>query len=227
MDKTMDEKEIRNIWQSYNERLERNLQITNENAGEIAKIKVQNFLHSMRSFKAITIIIGLLWVVFVDTLIINLWNTADPFFLVSAGIQVILTKMAIGIYLYQLYLIQNVDLSEPVISSQERLSRLQSSTLLVPRILFLQLPVWTTFSWHTGMLHDGNIFLLTIQGIISILSVYGSIWLFLNIKYENRDKKWFRWLFNGIEWDPIEKSVELIKQIEEFKAEVIKSSDAH
>jgi hypothetical protein len=120
-----------------------------------------------------------------------------------------------------------VDLSESVISSQERLSRLRSSTLLVPRILFLQLPVWTTFSWHTGMLHNGNIFLLLIQGIIAILSVYAAIWLFLNIKYDNRDKKWFRRLFNGIEWDPIEKSVELIKQIEEYKAEVINSADAH
>lgn len=221
----MDEKEIRNIWQSYNVRLERNLHNTNENAGEIAKIKVHNFLHSMKPFKAITIIIGILWVVFVDSLIINLWTTANPFFLISAGIQVILTKMAIGIYLYQLYLIHNVDLSEPVINSQERLSRLQSSTLLVPRILFLQLPVWTTFSWHTGMLHNGNVILLTIQGIISILSVYAAIWLFMNIKYENQDKKWFRWLFNGKEWDPIEKSIELMKQIDEYKAEEIKSTD--
>jgi hypothetical protein len=215
----MDEKEIRNIWQSYNERLEKNLYISNENAGEIAKIKVNNILHSMKPFKAITIIIGILWVVFVDALIINLWTTASPFFLISAGIQVILTKIAIGIYLYQLYLIYNVDLSESVISSQERLSRLQSSTLMVPRILFLQLPAWTTFTWHTGMLHNGNILLFTIQGIISIFSVYAATWLFLNIKYDNRDKKWFRLLFNGIEWEPIEKSVELIKQIEAYKIE--------
>jgi hypothetical protein len=215
----MDEKEIRNIWQSYNERLEKNLYISNENAGEIAKIKVHNILHSMKPFKAITIIIGILWVVFVDALIINLWTTASPFFLISAGIQVILTKIAIGIYLYQLYLIYNVDLSESVISSQERLSRLQSSTLMVPRILFLQLPAWTTFTWHTGMLHNGNILLFTIQGIISIFSVYAATWLFLNIKYDNRDKKWFRLLFNGIEWEPIEKSVELIKQIEAYKIE--------
>jgi hypothetical protein len=112
-----------------------------------------------------------------------------------------------------------VDLSESVISSQERLSRLQSSTLMVPRILFLQLPAWTTFTWHTGMLHNGNILLFTIQGIISIFSVYAATWLFLNIKYDNRDKKWFRLLFNGIEWEPIEKSVELIKQIEAYKIE--------
>jgi hypothetical protein len=97
---------------------------------------------------------------------------------------------------------------------------------LVPRILFLQLPAWTTFSWHTGMVHDGNIFLLTIQGIVSVFSVFAAIWLFKNISYENRDKKWFRLLFSGKEWDPIEKSIELIKQIEEYKSDEIKSADA-
>ncbi|MBK8880845.1 MAG: hypothetical protein IPN67_00230 [Bacteroidales bacterium] len=223
----MDEKEMRNIWQSYNERLESTMQVAYENVGEIAKIKLKSFLHSMKPFKVITIIIGILWVVFVDTLIINLWTTANLFFLISACIQTVLTKVAIGVYLYQLYLIYNVDLSEPVIISQERLSRLQFSTLLVPRILFLQLPAWTTFSWHTSMLYDGNIFLLTIQGVISILSVYASIWLFLNIRYENRNKKWFRWLFNGKEWDPIIESTELIRQIEEYKSEEINSTGAY
>ena len=130
--------------------------------------------------------------IFVDGLIINLWSIASPFFLISAGIQVVLTKLAIGVYLYQLYLIRKVDLSEPVLFSQERLSRLKSSTLWVTRILFLQLPVWTTFSLHTGMLHNGNILLLTIQGLIALFSVYAAVWLFLNIKYDNRDKKWFR-----------------------------------
>jgi hypothetical protein len=147
--------------------------------------------------------------------------------LVSAGIQVVLTKLAIGVYLYQLYLIRQVDLSEPVLFSQERLSRLKSSTLWVTRILFLQLPVWTTFSFHTGMLNNGNILLLTIQGLIALFSVYAAVWLFLNIKYENREKKWFRWLFSGKEWDPILKAMELIKQIDEYKAEEIKSTPAH
>jgi hypothetical protein len=222
----MNENELKYIWQSSNKKVEMCLQISRENAENITKMKVYNFLYSMRPGKAIAIAIGILWVIFVDTLIINLWNVASPFFLVSAGIQVVLTKLAIGVYLYQLYLIRKVDLSEPVLYSQERLSRLKSSTIWVTRILFLQLPVWTTFSLHMGMLRNGNILLLTIQGLISLVSVYISVWLFLNIKYENRDKKWFRWLFNSKEWDPLVRSIELIKQIEEYKSEDPKSSPA-
>ena len=215
----MNENELKNIWQSSNEKVEMNLHISSKNTEDITKIKVHNFLYSMRPIKAIAIVLGILWVIFVDTLIINLWNVASPFFLVSAGIQVVLTKLAIGVYLYQLHLIREVDLSEPVLYSQERLSRLKSSTLWVTRILFLQLPVWTTFSLHIGLMNSGNILLLIVQGMISLISVYIAVWLFLNIKYENRDKKWFRWLFNGKEWDPIVKSIELIKQIEEYRSE--------
>jgi hypothetical protein len=222
----MDEKELKNIWQSANEKSESSLQIAHKNRDEITRIKVNNFLSSMRPLKIIAIVIGILWVIFVDGLIVSLWSTANPFFLISAGIQVVLTKLAIGVYLYQLYLIRQVDLSEPVLFSQERLSRLKSSTLWVTRILFLQLPVWTTFSFHTGMLHNGNILLLTIQGLIALFSVYAAVWLFLNIKYDNRDKKWFRWLFNGKDWDPIVKSMELISQIEEYKAEDLNSTSA-
>ena len=203
------------------------LQISRENTEDITKIKIHNFLYSMRPIKAIAVVIGILWVIFVDTLIINLWDVASPFFLLSAIIQVVLTKLAIGVYLYQLYLIRKVDLSEPVLYSQERLSRLKSSTLWVTRILFLQLPVWTTFSLHIGMLSNGKILLLIIQGIISLSSVYIAVWLFLNIKFENRDKKWFRLLFNGKDWDPLVKSIELIKQIEDYKSEDLNSTSAN
>jgi len=223
----MDEKELKKIWQSSNEKSELSLQITHKNTDEITRIEVNNFLSSMRPIKVFAIVLGIFWVIFVDGLIINLWSTANLFFLISAGIQVILTKLAIGVYLYQLYLIRKVDLSEPVLYSQERLARLKSSTLWVTRILFLQLPVWTTFSFHTGMLYNGSILLLTIQGLIALLSVYGAVWLFLNIKYDNRDKKWFRLLFRGKEWDPILKAMELIKLIDEYKAEEIRSTAAH
>ena len=223
----MDEKELKKIWQSSNEKSELSLQITHKNTDEITRIEVNNFLSSMRPIKVFAIVLGIFWVIFVDGLIINLWSTANLFFLISAGIQVVLTKLAIGVYLYQLYLIRKVDLSEPVLYSQERLARLKSSTLWVTRILFLQLPVWTTFSFHTGMLYNGSILLLTIQGLIALLSVYGAVWLFLNIKYDNRDKKWFRLLFRGKEWDPILKAMELIKLIDEYKAEEIRSTAAH
>jgi len=69
------------------------------------------------------------------------------------------------------------------------------------------------------MLENGNLWLYTTQFIITISLTTLAIWLFFNIKYENREKKWFQYIISGIEWNPVIKSIQLYKDIEEFKHE--------
>jgi len=69
------------------------------------------------------------------------------------------------------------------------------------------------------MLENGNIWLYALQIIITASFTYLAIWLFFNIRYENKDKKWFRLIFNGREWNPVITSMELLNQIREYKDE--------
>ena len=46
-----------------------------------------------------------------------------------------------------------------------------------------------------------------------------AIWLFVNIKYENRNKKWFQLIFSGKEWIPLMKSMELLEQVDDYKGQ--------
>ena len=216
----MENSEIINLWKSYDKKLEESLVFNRKNAEEITKMKVQSFLSSMKPRKIFTILVGIIWVASVDLLIFNLFHYANIFFLVSAIIQVLISKLAIGIYLYQLILIQQVDINEPILSTQKRLSWLKSSTLWVVRFSFLQLPIWTTFYLNKSMLENGNIWLYAFQIIMTASFTYLAIWLFLNIKYENKDKKWFSVIVSGIEWDPVMKSLELLNQINEFSNEI-------
>ena len=101
----MEDTEIINLWKSYDKKLEENLLFNKKNAEDITKIKVQSFLSSMKPMKIFIVLFSLVWVGFVDILIFNIFAVASPFFLVSAVIHVLLTKLAIGIYLYQLILI--------------------------------------------------------------------------------------------------------------------------
>lgn len=212
----MQESEILNLWKTYNKKLEENLVLNKKNAEEITRIKVKSFLSSMKPLKLFTILVGIMWVVFVDVIIFSQLQDANLFFLLSAGIQVVLTKAAIVIYIYQLILIHQVDISEPVVVTQLRLARLKSTTLWVARLLFLQLPVWTTFYWNQGMLENGNLTLYIIQAITTLAFTYAAVWLFLNIRHENKDQKWFRLIFDGNEWSPVIKSMELMNQLNEF-----------
>lgn len=215
----MENTELLSLWKAYDKKLEESLILNRKNAEDITKLKVRSFLASMKPLKIFTLLVGLLWVIFVDTLIINLFFIASPFFLVSAAIQVLLTKLAIGIYLYQLILIQQADFNDPVVVTQEKLARLKSSTLWVTRLLFLQLPVWTTFYWTQSMFAPENVVLYSVSIVITALFTYASLWLFINIRQDNSNKKWFRLLFEGKEWTPVIRSMELLSQIDDFRSE--------
>lgn len=213
----MEDNQLKQLWQSYAGQLEASQALSRENAEEITQMKVLHFIGSMKPIKIFTLLIGFLWVIFVDSLIVALFHHASFFFLASAAIQVVLTKLAIGIYLYQLVLIYQVDLSAPILAVQEKLASLRSSTLWSARVLFLQLPVWTTFYLNKGMLENGNPALYLLQVGVTLAFTGLAIWLFRNIRYENRDKKWFRLIFQGREWDPVIRSIGLLEEIEQFK----------
>lgn len=213
----MENTEIISLWKSYSKKLDENLMLNRKNATDITLMKVASLLSSMMPLKIFTILAGIIWVGFLDILIVNLFSTATPFFLISAGIQSLLTTIAIGIYLYQIILIQQADISEPVLATQNKLARLKSTTIWVTRLLFLQLPVWTTFYWNKSMLENGNIVLYILQIAITLLFTFMAIWLFKNIKYENRNKQWFGLIFNGREWNPVIKSIEMLSQVAAYR----------
>jgi len=215
----MEDAAIIALWKSYTQKLDESLELNRKNTIAITQMKVSSLLASMKPIKIITIIVGLLWVGFVDTIIIGVFHIANPFFLVAAIVQVLLTKLAIGIYLYQLILIYQTDSSAPVLVTQEKLARLQISTLWVPRLLFLQLPLWTIFYWNKSMLTNGNMALYMLQAVVTLLCTGLAVWLFINIRYENSNKKWFQLLFSGKEWTPLMKSITLLEELSDYRAE--------
>ncbi len=196
----MEDQAMIELWKSYDKKLEENLTLNRKNAEDITKMKVQSFIASMKPLKIFTILVGLIWVGLVGTVVVNLFIHAfaeiSKFFLFSITIQLLLTLAAIFIYLYQLIVIHQVDVSEPVLATQEKIARLKSSTLWVTRLLLLQLPVWTTFYLSEDMLKTGNFWMYLIQFLVTGSFTYLAIWLFLNIKFENKDKKWCRLIAN-------------------------------
>lgn len=217
----MNDTELKNLWQSSNEKIEMNLHLNQKNSNDITRLKVYHYLSSMKPTKLFALAVGLIWVgvglVVLSNLYIHGYNEVPKFLLYSATIQIGITAIAIWIYLYQLITIYRIDNTQPILQTQQQLTSLKTSTLWVTRILFLQLPVWTTFYWNQSMLENENWVLWIIQGIITASFLYLSIWLFINIKFENRHKKWFLLMFSGKEWTPLMNSMELLEEIEDYK----------
>ena len=214
----MNELELKNLWQTSNENLEKNIYM---NTQEISQLKVQTFLNSMKPIKIFTLIIGILWVGIGAIVLSNLYLTdfsvVNKFFLFSATIQILLTAIALFIYIYQLIEIYQIEIYDPIIQTQEKLAQLRLSTIWTARILFLQLPVWSTFWWNESMFQSWNIFQWSFTLLITISLTFVALWLFVNIKLENRNAKWFKLIFNGKDWTPLMKSMELLEQVKDYK----------
>ncbi len=219
----MKESELKQYWATANEKLEMSLHISKINTDELKQLKIYHFISEMKAIKLFTLICGILWAgigsAILSKIFIYQYTYANKFFLFSASIQIALTAIAVIVYLYQIITIYTVDITEPVLKTQEKLSRLRSSTLWIARILLLQLPVWTTFYWNETMIENGSLLLWAIQTIVTLFFIFAALWLFFNIKIENRDKKWFRLIFEGKEWTPLMRAMELLEQIEEYKLE--------
>ena len=213
----MDELEIKKLWQTYNKKLAQSLSLNPEIIEERKKMKAKSVLSSAKPIKILAIVVGILWVLFIDMLIIKLFSMEYIFFVFSAGIHSIVTKIAIGIYIYHLILINQIDNSQTVLEVQEKLAQLQTSTLQVTRLLFLQLPVFTTFRLNASMLQNGNVGLWVFQIAITLLFTFSGIWLFINIRLKNMGKKWFKLIFSEKEWNSVIKAMEFLKQIDEYK----------
>lgn len=219
----MNELELKNLWQTTNEKLQESSLINRKIIDDINRVKVHSILGSMKPIKVFTLLIGILWVgigaIVLSGIYLNAFSEANKFFLFSATIQVLLTAIGLFIYIYQLTKIYQVDVSDAILQTQNKLTQLKVSTLWATRILFLQLPVWTTFWWNETMLTDWNFLQWAMTVIVTGSFTFFALWLFFNIKYENRNKNWFKLIFNGKEWTPLMKSMELLEQINDYKTD--------
>jgi hypothetical protein len=219
----MTELELKKLWQTTNQKLEESFVLSRKNLEDITRIKVHNFLGSMKPIKIFALMVGILWVgigaMALSTIYINAFSEANKFFLFSASLQVLLTAIALFIYVYQLIKIFGIELADTILETQRKMAQIKITSLWSARILFLQLPVWTTFWWNETMLTEWNLLQWLIVMITTGSFTFLAFWFFFNIRYENRNKKWFQLIFNGKEWTPLMKSMELLEQLDEFKTE--------
>jgi hypothetical protein len=217
----MNELELKKLWKTTNERFNASDFLNKINSEEITKLKVQTLLNSMKPLKIFVLIAGLTWVILGSIVLINTYlytfSEANKFFLFSATIQIVLTAIAIFIYIYQLVEIYQIEIYAPIIKTQEKLAQLRLTTLWSARIMFLQLPVWTTFWWNKTMFDNWNWFQWTITISITIAFTFVALWLFFNIRYKNRNSYWFKLIFNDKEWTPLLKSIDLLDQLKDYK----------
>ncbi|MDP4810680.1 MAG: hypothetical protein NWR79_13585 [Saprospiraceae bacterium] len=215
----MNDTDLKYLWQTGNEQIAISQKSDKTSLDKLTKRNVSHFLSSMKPIKIFTLLAGLLWVLGIGyvliKLTINAYDQVSLYFLYSAYFQVMLTAVAVILYIIQLSTIYSIDFNKPVVILQKTLIKLKASTLNITKILILQLPFWTTFYWNESMFKNGTLPLFILQGAVTISFTYLSLWLFFHLKFENADKWWFKLLLQGKEWEPLITSINILNEMEE------------
>lgn len=213
----MENIEVLNLWRQYDEKLEKSLSLNQKIIAELQQQKAKNALKPARNYKYIAVLIGIVYAALIAYFLYNLSPFASIFINLSVGVHLIVTLIATGMYVRQLVLINQIDTSDNIIQMQQKMAKLQSSTLRVIGICFLQFPVFATWNINFDLIYNRPLAFWLIQVPVIVLFTYIGIWFYKNINIQNMEKRWFKIMFCGSEWNSILKSGQFLKEIENFE----------
>jgi hypothetical protein len=220
----MENKSLENMLQSFNEKdtdtwLMNVMKLNLDCIIAMQTRKAKSALTSVAIIKVIAVLLGFLWIGLLGVFGFTALKAGNIFFAVSAGAVILITVIAIAVYIQHIVLIGQIKYSDNITYTQKKLATLQTSTLQITRILFLQLPFYSTWFLTPALLQNASITLLIIQITITLLLAFLAIWLYRNISFKNSDKRWFKFLFGDSEWTSVTKAITFIKEIDDFKSD--------
>lgn len=206
-----------NLWKQYDEKLEKTISINHRLITELQQQKAKNALRPARNYKVIAILVGIIYAALIAYFLYHLHPIASIFINISIAIHLIVTLVAVAMYVHQIVLINQIDCTENIVDMQYKMAKLKSSTLKVIGVCFLQFPVFATWNINLELITDRPLAFWSIQVPIVVLFTYIGIWFYKNINIQNIEKRWFRMMFWGSEWQSILKAGKFLKEIEDFE----------
>ncbi len=205
------------LWKEHYDKIDESLRINKQLLQEAIHRKATHVLQPLKSVRWLGIIVGIIWCALILFIVIASWQISNPFFKGSLLIHFLITTIAVFIYIYHLQLISDFDNSQSIVDAQLKLTKLKESNLRTIGILWLQLPVFSTWFITLKWIHNSPLSFWFIEMPIVLLQLFIGVWIYRNLHYKNHQKNWFKWFISKGEFSRIEKANQLLQEIEGYK----------
>lgn len=211
----MEDNELKNLWQAYDEKLQKTLDLNQKILDALQTDRVESKLDAFRRSHTIILGAGIVWILFLLFLWVNTLH--NLYFTVSVGAIIGFNVYAVVAYARHLSMLSAIRVSDSITETQDRLARLQIDLSDVGRILFLQAPFYCTF-WYTDELvaNAGPVF-WGIQALIVGTFTTLAVFLYKNVNYRNLHKNWVRKFMDSFGGSKLRQATEFLHEIESFK----------
>lgn len=209
------------LWKEHYEKIDQSLMINKRLLKEIINQKARSALRSLTRLKVIGIVADIIWLLLLGSVLFYAFSHYTPaanYFIISMLAIFIINIKALYDYIKHLVVVNNINYDGNVLDIQQKLIKLQLSVLQHTRIMFLQLPFWSTFylssKWFPQSVGWGFIIF---QVLFTIAFIFIAWWLYKNIRPENLHKKWVRALIGGGGGKQIANALQFYNEISEFE----------
>jgi lysylphosphatidylglycerol synthetase-like protein (DUF2156 family) len=208
------------LWKEQYEKIDQSLAINKRILKETISQKARSALRSLIRIKATGIVAAIIWLLLLGAAlfiaVLN-YSSAVNYFIVSVAAIFIINVKALCDYIKHLAWVNSINYDGSITKIQKKLVRLQLSIFQHVRIMFLQLPFWTTFTLSNKWFPQNVSWMYIIFQILFTASfTYLAFWLYKNISLANANKKWVKSLIEGAGGKSVTKAMEFYKEIEEF-----------
>src|SRR6185437_14181901 len=137
------------LWKEQYEKIDQSLAINKRILKETISQKARSALRSLIRIKVTGIVAAIIWLLLLGAAlfiaVLN-YSSAVNYFIVSVAAIFIINVKALCDYIKHLAWVNSINYDGSITKIQKKLVRLQLSIFQHVRIMFLQLPFWTTFT---------------------------------------------------------------------------------
>lgn len=221
----MEDEYLKEIWNSPDKEIKDFFDLNDQSFQTSQINKAKTKLKALLLPKTIGIVLGLGWISLMFLLIYfcirySPMSVGKFFFVGSISMIFLSTGLAVFLYVKDIFIIKQIDNSESLTITQRKLATLQFSIMKSVRILWLQLPFYTTWYLNDELIMHGSPIFWIIQILCTGLTTWLAIWLFKNMNYKNSDKKWIRNFMRGYGFYSVIQALDFIKEIDSFNVEI-------
>lgn len=213
----MDENELISIWKSQDQKLNEVLSLNKAIMTGLTRDRLHNTSRSIQTPMRAALLIGIPYTIFLYFITFIAINAGAVFIALAFGvISLIMTVIIIG-NCYHLVLLNQINRSGDVLEVQEKVAMLKLSSFNLTRLAILQLPFWSMCWISLEALMEAPLIYGGVNLLIFLVLASIAYWLFKQLSLKNTNSPVKRFFLSGKEWEPIEKSLAILEQLEGIK----------
>ncbi|CAN5447997.1 hypothetical protein BH10BAC2_BH10BAC2_33430 [soil metagenome] len=222
----MELNQMKSIWQSYDNKLEKSLKLNMRCLEMIQGQKVKSILAPLLWLRVFEILLHVIVVYWLAGFLYK--HFSEIYVAVSAAALLAFFTIALVNAVKQIVIIKQMDYSDDIVTIQSSLIMLQTHIVDYIRLTFLGMPMYLAYPIIAfkalanfdivSKLHGGW---WIGQVIFSIVLMPVCVWLYRQVSYKNIHKKWVKFIIEKSSGNSVAKAMQFIKELEALKKESI------